>query len=63
MTGGQPLDGVPTPQRISHQLYGKVAKLALVSDDIKNIQKNLNFQITSLHDRKELDIVQKILGK
>ena len=23
MTGGQPLDGVPTPQRISHQLFGE----------------------------------------
>ena len=65
MTGGQPLDGVPTPQRISHQLYGEgVAKVALVSDDIKKYSKKSEFsQITSFHDRKELDSVQKDLRK
>ncbi len=63
MTGGQPLDGVPTPQRISHQLFGEgVVKVALVSDDIKKYNKKADFSsITSFHDRKELDYVQKSL--
>ena len=63
MTGGQPLDGVPTPQRISHQLFGEgVSKVALVSDNIKKYaNKNKFSDITSFHDRKELDKVQKSL--
>ena len=63
MTGGQPLDGVPTPQRISHQLFGEgVCKIALVSDDIKKYDKKNEFSsITTFHDRKELDNVQKTL--
>ncbi|PPR25392.1 MAG: hypothetical protein CFH34_01457, partial [Alphaproteobacteria bacterium MarineAlpha9_Bin4] len=63
MTGGQPLDGMPTPQRISHQLFGEgIKKIALVSDQISKYNKKEEFSsITSFHDRKELNNVQVAL--
>lgn len=65
MTGGQPIDGMPTPERISHQLFGEgVLKIALVTDDLKKYEnKNYFSSITSFHHRKELDVVQKKLRK
>ena len=61
MTGGQPVDGVPSTESISHQLYGEgVKKVAIVSDEIKKYKNKSNFsKITTFHDRKELDEVQK----
>ncbi len=61
MTGGQPLDGVPSPQRITHQLFGEgVIKVALVSDNIEKYKNKKEFSaITSFHERKELNNVQK----
>ena len=63
MTGGQPIDGMPTPERITHQLYGEgVSKIALVTDDPSKYENKNHFSsITSFHHRKELDIVQKSL--
>lgn len=65
MTGGQPIDGMPTPERISHQLFGEgVSKIALVTDDLNKYKNKNHFSsITSFHHRKELDIVQKRLRK
>ena len=65
MTGGQPIDGMPTPERITHQLYGEgVLKVALVTDDLNKYENKNHFSsITSLHHRKELDIVQKEFKK
>ena len=61
MTGGQPVDGVPTTSQISHQLYGEgVKKIAIVTDEIekyKNI-KDIAKRITTIHHRKELELVQ-----
>ena len=61
MTGGQPVDGMPTTEQITHQLYGEgVNKIAIVTDEVlkyknfKNLAKG-----TSIHDRKELDKLQK----
>ncbi len=63
MTGGQPIDGLPTPVNISHQLYGEgVSKIALISDNIEKYNNKKSFsKITSFHHRKELDIVQRKL--
>ena len=63
MTGGQPIDGMPSPERITHQLYGEgVSKIALVTDDPSKYENKNHFSsITSFHHRKELDIVQKSL--
>ena len=65
MTGGQPIDGMPTPERISHQLFGEgVLKIALVTDDLNKYENKSYFSsITSFHHRKELDVVQKELRK
>ena len=61
MTGGQPVDGIPTTEQITHQLYGEgVSKIAIVTDEvlkykhIKDLAKG-----TTVHDRKELDGLQK----
>ena len=36
MTGGQPVDGVPTTAQITHQLYGEgVKKIVIVTDEIE----------------------------
>ena len=60
MTGGQPVDGVPTTSQISHQLYGEgVEKIAIVTDEIEKYQNIKNFaKGTTLHHRKELEIIQ-----
>ena len=61
MTGGQPVDGIPTTENISHQLYGEgVKSIALVSDEIEKYKSRKDFsKITTFHDRKELDAIQK----
>ena len=61
MTGGQPVDGMPTTEQITHQLYGEgVNKIAIVTDEVL---KYKNFKSlakgTSIHDRKELDKLQQ----
>ncbi|MAI02775.1 MAG: indolepyruvate ferredoxin oxidoreductase [Rickettsiales bacterium] len=60
MTGGQPVDGLPSTPQISHQLYGEgVKKIAIVTDEIekykgvKDIAKG-----TTIHHRKELELLQ-----
>ncbi len=65
MTGGQPVDGVPTTSQISHQLYGEgVKRIAIVTDEvekyrnIKDIAKG-----TSIYHRKELELIQNEFKK
>ncbi|MDC0651893.1 indolepyruvate ferredoxin oxidoreductase family protein, partial [Alphaproteobacteria bacterium] len=61
MTGGQPVDGMPTTEKITHQLYGEgISKIAIVTDEVykykafKDLAKG-----TTVHDRKELEVLQK----
>ena len=63
MTGGQPAEGVPTPSRISHQLYGEgVKRIAVVSDEPEKYGVNANFaEGTTINHRSEIDQVQKEL--
>jgi indolepyruvate ferredoxin oxidoreductase len=63
MTGGQPTEGVPTPSRISHQLYGEgVKRIAVVSDEPEKYGINANFaEGTTINHRSEIDQVQKEL--
>ncbi len=63
MTGGQPAEGVPTPSRISHQLYGEgVKRIAVVSDEPEKYGLNANFaEGTTINHRSEIDQVQKEL--
>ena len=63
MTGGQPAEGVPTPARISHQLYGEgVKRIAVVSDEPEKYGVNANFaEGTTINHRSEIDQVQKEL--
>ena len=46
MTGGQPVDGVPTTAQITHQLYGEgVKKIVIVTDEIekyKHVKEELS---------------------
>ena len=65
MTGGQPVDGVPTTSQISHQLYGEgVKKIAIVTDEIEKYKSIKNFaQGTRIHHRKELEIIQNEFKK
>ncbi len=63
LTGGQPIDGMPTPASISHQLYGEgVKKIVVVSDDITKYSVQDNFSIgTTFYHRSKLNSVQKDL--
>ena len=61
MTGGQPVDGIPTTEKITHQLYGEgVSKIAIVTDEVNKYKtfKDLA-KGTTVHDRKELELLQK----
>ncbi len=61
MTGGQPVDGTPSTAQITHQLYGEgVKKIAIVTDEVEKY-KDLKTLANgcSVHDRKELDLVQR----
>ena len=63
MTGGQPAEGVPTPAKISHQLFGEgIKRIAVVSDEPEKYGINTNFaEGTTINHRSEIDQVQKEL--
>ena len=63
MTGGQPAEGVPTPAKISHQLFGEgIKRIAVVSDEPEKYGINTNFaEGTTINHRSEIDQVQKDL--
>ena len=63
MTGGQPTEGSPTPDSITHQLYGEgVKRIAVVSDEPEKYGIGVKFaEGTTIHHRSDLDLVQKEL--
>ena len=63
MTGGQPVDGITSVPMIAQQMAAEgVKRLALVSEDISRYADRSGLPgIVTLHDRKELDAVQREL--
>ena len=62
MTGGQPVDGPLSVQRVAHSVRAEgVQRIALVSDDIDKFSLREFPPGTTLHDRAELDGVQREL--
>lgn len=63
MTGGQPVDGILSVDRIVQQLRGEgVQRIAVVSDDIKQFGGNFpRFEGLSFDHRDQLDRVQREL--
>ncbi|NRT54383.1 indolepyruvate ferredoxin oxidoreductase family protein [Sphaerotilus uruguayifluvii] len=64
MTGGQPVDGVTSPDRIARQVEAEgVVRIALLSDDIGRYdgQRERFPAGTTFHDRDALDAVQREL--
>jgi indolepyruvate ferredoxin oxidoreductase len=61
MTGGQPVDGSLTVDQISRQVYNEgVARIAIVTDEPDKYKSDMHFADgTTIHDRKELDKVQR----
>ncbi|WP_434034009.1 indolepyruvate ferredoxin oxidoreductase family protein [Cupriavidus sp. a3] len=63
MTGGQPVDGSISVHQIAHQMSAEgVQRIALVTEDLSryNDRSRLPPQVT-LHDRKDMDAVQREL--
>ncbi len=63
MTGGQPVDGTVSVPMIAQQMAAEgVQRIALVTEDLSRYEdrSNLPAQVT-LHDRKEMDEVQREL--
>ncbi|SIS61211.1 indolepyruvate ferredoxin oxidoreductase family protein [Neptunomonas antarctica] len=63
MTGGQPVDGQLTVQKITHQLFGEgIRRLAIVSDEPFKYPSRADFADgVTFHHRDDLDAVQREL--
>ncbi|KIF80213.1 indolepyruvate ferredoxin oxidoreductase family protein [Noviherbaspirillum autotrophicum] len=63
MTGGQPVDGITSVPMIAQQMAAEgVKRIALVTEDLSRYaDRSALPAIVSLHDRKELDAVQREL--
>jgi indolepyruvate ferredoxin oxidoreductase len=63
MTGGQPIDGTTSVPMIARQMAAEgVKRIALVSEDLSRYQdRSLLPESVTLHDRKELEAVQREL--
>lgn len=63
MTGGQPIDGIVTVPMMALQMVAEgVKRIALVTDDIERYKNNTDLpKLVTIHDRKDLDNVQKEL--
>ena len=63
MTGGQPVDGPISPQRITQQVAAEgVSRIAVVSDEPEKYGSRPGFAVgVSVHHRDELDEVQREL--
>ena len=62
MTGGQPVDGPISVEAIAHALRAEgVARIALVSDDAGKFRSAEFPSGVTIHDRRELDSVQREL--
>jgi indolepyruvate ferredoxin oxidoreductase len=60
MTGGQPVDGPLSVQAIAHTMRAEgVARIALVSDDPKKFHAADFPAHVTIHDRRDLDLVQR----
>jgi indolepyruvate ferredoxin oxidoreductase len=65
MTGGQPIDGVLTVPMIAQQMAAEgVKRIALVTEDLSRYADRSQLPgLVTLHDRKELEAVQRELRK
>ncbi|HEX7645760.1 MAG TPA: indolepyruvate ferredoxin oxidoreductase family protein [Burkholderiaceae bacterium] len=63
MTGGQPVDGITSVPMIAQQMAAEgVQRIALVTEDLSRYTVRTGLpSMVSLHDRKELDAVQREL--
>ncbi len=63
MTGGQPIDGVISVPMIAQQMAAEgVKRIALVTEDLSRYEDRTQLpQSVTLHDRKDMDSVQKEL--
>ena len=63
MTGGQPIDGTISVPMIAQQMAAEgVERIALVTDDLARYEDRSQLPTTvTLHDRKDMDAVQKQL--
>jgi len=59
MTGGQPVDGQLSVEKISHQLHGEgISRIAVASDDITKYDRRLFPSGTTFTHRDDLDALQ-----
>jgi indolepyruvate ferredoxin oxidoreductase len=63
MTGGQPIDGVTSVSMIAHQVAAEgVGRIAVVTEDLERYDdRSLLPQMVTLHDRREMESVQREL--
>ena len=63
MTGGQPVDGITSVPMIAQQMAAEgVKRIALVTEDLSRYTDRSSLPaIVSLHDRKDMDVVQREL--
>ena len=62
MTGGQPMDGNLTPTLIARQMLAEgVARVDIVADDVSRYGPADRLTGIEVHDRRELDAVQRTL--
>ncbi|GIZ51873.1 indolepyruvate ferredoxin oxidoreductase family protein [Noviherbaspirillum aridicola] len=63
MTGGQPVDGITSVPMIAQQMAAEgVKRIALVSEDLSRYEDRSSLpSIVTLHDRKDMDAVQREL--
>jgi len=63
MTGGQPVDGIISVAMMAQQMAAEgVKRIALVTEDLGRYEDRSNLpEIVTLHDRKEMDAVQREL--
>ena len=63
MTGGQPVDGLITVPMMAQQMAAEgVKRIALVTEDLERYEDRSNLpELVTLHDRKDMDAVQREL--
>ena len=62
MTGGQPIDGPLSVPQIAHEMSAEgVQRIAVVSEDLSRYDRSAFPSFVTLHDRRDLDSVQREL--
>ncbi|MES2297159.1 MAG: indolepyruvate ferredoxin oxidoreductase family protein [Pseudomonadota bacterium] len=63
MTGGQPVDGITSVPMIAQQMAAEgIVRIALVTEDLSRYADRSNLPaVVTLHDRKEMDAIQREL--